>query len=124
MATFGDQAFLQQAGLKFLLKKKWLLLTIMSFLATITPLPNQEAFVIIVSPQGDHFHELDLTNTLVEQLRCKLLSDEQPCRIFLMGVQISPEAAHEGGINIRLDVTQPSVPYTNCVHGNRLVNLR
>ena len=68
-----DQAFLQQAGLKIPSEEKnGCYDYILSYPGTtITPLPNQEALDIIVSPQAIIPIGLDLTNAaMVEQLRC------------------------------------------------------
>lgn len=81
-----DQAFLQQAGLKIPSEEKnGCYDYILSYPGTtITPLPNQEALDIIVSPQaiiplrvGSHKR-----SNWWNSCAAKLLSDEQPCRIF------------------------------------------
>ena len=87
MATFClDQAFLQQAGLKIPSEEKnGCYDYILSYPGTtITPLPNQEALDIIVSPQAIIPHRVGShkRSNWWNSCAAKLLSDEQPCRIF------------------------------------------
>lgn len=98
-----DQAFLQQAGLKIPSEEKnGCYDYILSYPGTtITPLPNQEALDIIVSPQAIIPIGLDLTNAATggtaALLNYSLMSSRAE---FSNGSSDYSQAALEGGINI------------------------